>query len=192
MQSAMLSPARSDAGTVAMATGMPVSSIMSMLTSPLQSNILSTMAKVVRNDMTSPTTNKVANPARMTLSMMSQTIMNPMVSSMANPSMSTMTNPMSTNPMSTNSMISSITNPMDNPLMLLMNSRMLGRTNLLTNRNSAMVDSMMPASNPDTAILVPSADEILSSAMMEAIGQTDMPAYQHGSQLSRFFGSSYF
>lgn len=187
MQSAMLSPALSDAGTVAMATGMPVSSIMSMLTSPLQSNILSTLAKVVRNDMTSPTTNKVANPARMTLSMMSQTIMNPMVSSMANPSMSTMTNPISTN-----SMISSITNPMDNPLMLLMNSRMLGRTNLLTNRNSAMADSMMPASNPDTAILVPSADEILSSAMMEAIGQTDMPAYQHGSQLSRFFGSSYF
>jgi hypothetical protein len=99
-----------------------------------------------------------------------------------NPMMTT--NPMmSINPMMTsNPMMTLMANEMNNQLQ---NSRMSGRTD----GNSGMVGSN---TNSDTTIRVPSVDEVLSSAMMEALGQTAMPAYPYGSQLSRFFGSSYF
>eukprot|EP00105_Crassostrea_gigas_P019385 XP_011437855.1 PREDICTED: uncharacterized protein LOC105335596 [Crassostrea gigas] len=193
MNSALFpSSAITDAGTVAMATGMPVASVMSMANSPVQRSILSTMANSVRNDM-SPLRNNIANPRQSTASLMPNNLsMNPMMSSTTaskDPFISTMSSIMS---MLTNSMMAQSNNPMipsaSRRLMTSMTQPIA--TKMTGNNNAMMGGAMTPAANSETtaALRFPSADEVLSSAMMEAVGQTRLASYP----MSRFFGSSYF
>lgn len=192
MNSALFpSSAITDAGTVAMATGMPVASVMSMANSPVQRSILSTMANSVRNDM-SPLRNNIANPRQSTASLMPNNLsMNPMMSSTTaskDPFISTMSSIMS---MLTNSLMAQSNNPMisstSRRLMTSMTQPIATKTG---NNNAMMGGAMTPAANSETtaALRFPSADEVLSSAMMEAVGQTRLASYP----MSRFFGSSYF
>ena len=170
--------ALTDAGTVALGTGMPISSIMSMASNPVQRRILSTMANSIRNDMTSTLPNNVANPTKMTASLISEN--NPLLM-----------NQMMPTPM--NSVMSSMSNAMSS----LMNPGSLTTNNLMTSSMSSLMTPgagmspsarSTPAAPVDTTFRFPSADEILSSAMMEAVGQARLSAYP----MSRFFGSSYF
>ena len=162
-----------DAGTVALGTGMPISSIMSMASNPVQRRILSTMANSIRNDMTSTLPNNVANPTKMTASLMSEN--NPLLM-----------NQMMPTPM--NSVMSSMSNAMSS----FMNPGTLTTNNLMTSSMSSLMTpgaGMSPSARSTPATFrFPSADEILSSAMMEAVGQARLSAYP----MSRFFGSSYF
>lgn len=194
MDSALFpSSAITDAGTVAMATGMPVASVMSMANSPVQRSILSTMANSFRNDMTSPLRNNIANPRQSTASLMPNNLsLNPMMSSTTaskDPFISTMSSIMS---MLTNSMMAQSNNPMisstSRRLMTSMTQPIA--TKMMANNNAMMGGAMTPAANSETtaALRFPSADEVLSSAMMEAVGQTRLASYP----MSRFFGSSYF
>lgn len=170
--------ALTDAGTVALGTGMPVSSIMSMASNPVQRRILSTMANSIRNDMTSTLPNNVANPTKMTAALMSEN--NPLLM-----------NQMMSTPMS------SVMSPMTNAMSSLMSPGSLTTNNLMTSSMSSLMapgvrmspsPRSTPAASVDTTFRFPSADEILSSAMMEAVGQARLSAYP----MSRFFGSSYF
>lgn len=191
MNSALFpSSAITDAGTVAMATGMPVASVMSMANSPVQRSILSTMANSVRNDM-SPLRNNIANPRQSTASLMPNNLsMNPMMSSTTastDPFISTMSSIMS---MLTNSMMAQSNNPMISSTSRRLMTSMTQPIATKMTGNNMMGGAMTPASNSETtaALRFPSADEVLSSAMMEAVGQTRLASYP----MSRFFGSSYF
>lgn len=192
MNSALFpSSAITDAGTVAMATGMPVASVMSMANSPMQRSILSTMANSVRNDMTSPIRNNIANPRQSTASLMPNNLsMNPIMSSTTastDPFISTMSSIMS---MLTNSMMAQSNNPMISSTSRRLMTSMTQPIATKMTGNNMMGGAMTPAANSETtaAIRFPSADEVLSSAMMEAVGQTRLASYP----MSRFFGSSYF
>lgn len=192
MDSALFpSSAITDAGTVAMATGMPVASVISMANSPVQRSILSTMANSARNAMTSPLRNNIANPRQSTASMMPNNLsLNPMMSSTTaskDPFISTMSSIMS---MLTNSMMAQSNNPMISSTSRRLMTSMTQPIATKMTGNNMMGGAMTPAANSETtaALRFPSADEVLSSAMMEAVGQTRLASYP----MSRFFGSSYF
>lgn len=92
--------------------------------------------------------------------------------------------------MLTNSMMAQSNNPMISSTSRRLMTSMTQPIATKMTGNNMMGGAMTPAANSETtaALRFPSADEVLSSAMMEAVGQTRLASYP----MSRFFGSSYF